>query len=134
MFVIPVTYKDYNGVERTEKYYFNLNEAELIEMGMTAAGGFQDRMQRIIDAKDSADIFAEFKKLVLLAYGKKSDDGKRFMKSDEIKQEFIESPAYSMIIMELGTNDGKALEFINGILPEAARQHNPTKEIVVSNI
>lgn len=133
MFVIPVTYKDYNGVERTEKYYFNLNEAELTEMEMTAAGGFQDRMQRIIDAKDSADIFAEFKKLVLLAYGKKSDDGKRFMKSDEIKQEFIESPAYSMIIMELGRNADKALEFVNGILPEAARQHNPAKEITVSN-
>ncbi len=133
MFVMSVTYEDYNDVERTEKYYFNMNEAELIELEMTTSGGFKERMQRIIDAKESDVIYTEFKKLLLLAYGKKSDDGKRFMKSEEIKREFMESPAFPKIIMELGTDSNKALEFINGILPKAARKLNPSKEITVSN-
>lgn len=112
-----VTYKDYNGVERTESFYFHFTEAELMEMEMSAEGGFAERIQRIVDAKDQASLFRIIKNFVLDAYGVKSDDGKRHMKSEEIRRAFVETPAFSKIFMELAMDDKLAAEFVNGVIP-----------------
>jgi len=63
-------------------------------------------------------IIGFFKDLVLLSYGKKSDDGKRFVKSKEISKEFSETPAYSDLFMELASDAEKAAEFVNGLIPK----------------
>ena len=84
-----ITYTDYNGVERTEEFLFNLSKAELMEMEMGTAGGLSSMIQGIVDSKDIPAIVDIFKKLLLKAYGKKSPDGRRFIKSDEISQEFV---------------------------------------------
>jgi hypothetical protein len=63
-----------------------------------------------------------------MAYGIRSDDGRRFMKSEQISKEFSETGAYDEIFMWLITGGDKAVaEFINGIVPpqvaeEAAKQ------------
>ena len=116
------TYKDYNDVERTETFYFHFTEAEILDMEMSAEGGFAERVQRIIDAKDQAALMRLIKKFVIDAYGVKSDDGKRFIKNDEVKTAFLESPAFSDIFMDMVTDDELAAEFVNGVIPDTMKK------------
>lgn len=121
-----VTYTDYNGVERTENFYFNLSKAEVMEMEMSTEGGMADSIQKIVDAKDAPAIIRVFKDLVLKAYGVKSDDGRRFMKvkpdGSRYADDFKETEAYSQIFMELATDADAAAKFVNGIVPTGLAQ------------
>lgn len=112
-----VKYVDYNGLERSEDFYFHYTEAELFEMETTEEGGFSERVRRIIDAKDQPALIKLISKFVLDAYGEKSPDGRRFQKNDEIRAAFKENPAYSDIFMELALNDVAAAEFVKGVVP-----------------
>ena len=113
-----VTYTDYNGSERTEDFYFNLTKAEIMEMELTTVGGLSAMIEKIVAAKDGPTIIKTFKDLVLKAYGEKSADGRRFIKSPEIAEAFSQTVAYSQIFMELATDDEAAAKFVNGIIPE----------------
>lgn len=110
-------YTNYNGVKVKEDFYFNLTEAELTEMEMGIDGGLAEMIQSIVDANDVKAIIKVFKDILLAAYGEKSADGRRFMKSEEIKNGFAHTEAYSILFMELATDADKAAEFINGIVP-----------------
>ena len=112
-----ITYPDYNGEMLTEDFFFNLSEAETMEMELSVAGGLSEYMTRIVNAKDRPAIVQAFKEIILKAYGEKSADGKRFVKSDAISTAFSQTEAYSKLFMELATDDIKAAEFINGITP-----------------
>lgn len=112
-----ITYTDYNNVERTEDFYFNLTKAEVMEMEMSTSGGLAEMITRIVAAQDVPSIIKVFKDLVLKAYGVKSADGRRFMKSSELSDEFAQTEAYSVLFMELATDDKAAAAFINGIVP-----------------
>ena len=112
-----VTYIDYNGVERTEDFYFNLTKAEVAEMEMSVEGGFSKMLEEIVASKDNVRIVSLFKQMVLKAYGEKSADGRRFVKSEEISKAFSETEAYSEIFMELALNSDQAAAFVNGIMP-----------------
>lgn len=111
-------YEDYDGVVRKEDFYFNLSKAELTEMELSNEGGLENYIQKIIDSKDGKKIIEVFKSLLLKSYGIKSDDGRRFIKSEEISKGFSETPVYSEMFMELATDDKKAARFVNGILPK----------------
>ena len=111
------TYVDYNGVERTEDHYFNLTKAELMEMELGTTGGLAEMIKRITAAQDAPAIVKVFKELVLKAYGQKSPDGRRFIKSQELADEFAQTEAYSQLFMELATDADAAAKFINGIVP-----------------
>lgn len=115
------TYTDFNGVERTEDFYFNFTKAEMIDMKYSREGGFENYLQKVIDAKDQNEIVKLFKDLVLQAYGEKSEDGRRFVKSKEISEAFSQTEAYSDIFMELASDEKKAADFVNGILPDIQR-------------
>lgn len=112
-----ITYTDYDGNERTEDFYFNFSEAELMDMQLETEGGFGEYIQKIVDAKDKPELVRLFRKMVVESYGEKSPDGRRFVKSPEIQKAFMETPAYSIIYMELATNDGAASDFINHVIP-----------------
>lgn len=127
-----ITYTDYNGVERTEDFYFNLSKAELMEMELSAVGGLGDTIQKIISAKDNPAIIKIFKDLVLKAYGEKSADGKRFVKSSEISAGFEQTEAYSNLFMELATDADAAASFVNGIIPKDL-QGDPKAVLAVAN-
>ena len=107
-----ITYTDYDGHERTEDYYFNLTKAEVMEMEMSTSGGLAGMIQRIVAAQDAPAIIKIFKELILKAYGVKSPDGKRFIKSEELSTEFSQTEAYSMLFMELSTDSDAASDFI----------------------
>ena len=112
-----ITYTDYNGVERKEDFYFNLTKAEIMEMEMSISGGLTEMINRIVAAQDAPAIVKIFKELVLKAYGVKSPDGKRFIKSEELATEFAQTEAYSQLFMELATDADAASAFVNGIVP-----------------
>ena len=112
-----IPYVDYNGVERTEDHYFHLTKAELMEMEMGTAGGLAEMIKQIVAAQDAPAIIKIFKDLVLKAYGKKSPDGRRFIKNQELIDEFAQTEAYSILFMELATDADKAAEFVKGIMP-----------------
>ena len=112
-----VTYVDYNGVERTEDFYFNLSKAEVTEMELSVEGGFSKMLEEIVKSNDNARILELFKEIVLKAYGEKSADGRRFIKSKELAEAFSQTEAYSEIFMELAMDEKAAAAFVNGIMP-----------------
>ena len=112
-----ITYVDYNGVSRTEDFYFNLSKAEIMEMELGTTGGMTAMIQNIIAAQDLPAIIKIFKDLVLKSYGVKSADGKRFIKNDELREEFAQTEAYSILFMELAQDADAATKFISGIIP-----------------
>ena len=123
MLTKTITYTDYNGVERTETFYFNLSQAELIDMQLGGKDGlYSNKLQKMIDNRDAAAIVGTIKELVLRSYGEKTDDGKRFIKSPEISEAFMQTEAYSQLITELLSDDAKASEFILGIMPQGLRE------------
>lgn len=113
-----ITYTDYDGVQRTEDFYFNLSKAEIAEMELSTAGGLDKTINRIVAEQDGARIIALFKDLVLKSYGKKSDDGRRFIKNQELRDDFAQTEAYSDLFMELATDADAAAAFVNGIVPD----------------
>ena len=117
MYTKTIKYTDYNGVEREEKFSFNLTKAEIMEMEMSEVGGLTETINRIVAAQDAPQLIKLFKDLILRAYGEKSADGKRFVKNDGIKEAFSQTEAYSILFMELAQDAEKASEFVNGIIP-----------------
>ena len=128
-----ITYTDFNGVARTEDFYFNLSKAELMEMELGTHGGFAEMLHKIVDANDAPTIMKTFKSFILKAYGEKSADGKRFIKSDEISNAFAQTEAYSQIFMELITDAEAAANFINGIIPAELAQQASRQAIAPAN-
>lgn len=122
-----IKYTDYNGDEQEEDFYFNLSKAEVVEMDLNANGAYSEYLQRIVDTRDGKKIAEEFKKLILKSYGEKSPDGRRFIKSEEKSNEFMQSEAYSELYMQLATESGAAEKFITGVLPKV-EQNNPVPE------
>jgi hypothetical protein len=113
-----ITYTNFNDEEVTEDHFFHLSKAELVELEMSHEGGLSEALQRIVAAEDGKAIIAEFKNIILGSYGKRSADGRRFVKNQEIREEFESSEAYSTLFMELVTETDKAIEFVNGIVPQ----------------
>lgn len=113
-----IKYTNYNDIEVTETFYFNLTKAEVMEMEMTTDGGYHDHLMRIVAANDPKELVKEFKDLVLKAYGEKSADGKHFVKNDSVREAFSQTEAYSDIFIELSQNAEAAAVFVNGIMPK----------------
>ena len=124
MYIKTVEYKDYNGEMRKDDLYFNLNEAEIMEMQLSKEGGYDQWITRIANAQNTPELI---KSLILMAYGEKSLDGKSFIKKDPetgraLSEKFEQTAAYSVLFMELATNTEAATEFINKIVPENAAE------------
>lgn len=124
-----ITYTDFNDNERTEDFYFNLTETELTELDLSHEGGLVKRLQDVIAASDSATIMQIFKGLLLKSYGVKSQDGRKFIKNQELRDDFEQTQAYNDFFMELSTDADKAVEFVKGIIPKALSAGVDTAEI-----
>ena len=119
-----ITYTDYNGVERTEDFYFNLTKAEVMDMEMSTSGGLSEMINKIVATQDAPAIIKIFKDIILKSYGEKSLDGKKFVKSEELSNAFSQTEAYSMLFMELATDTEAASNFINAIVPDVPKNSN----------
>ena len=121
MLTITESYTDYLGNQRTEDFHFHYNKAELMGMELETEGGFSARVQRIVNANSYPELYKLMKQFILGSYGIKSEDGRRFMKSPEIRRSFEENPAFEAIMMRMTTGPNaadEAAKFINGITPE----------------
>jgi len=79
-----ITYKDLDGNDVTEDFYFNLNKAEIAEMEMMEAGGLSTKLRRIVETNDQREIMIAFKSIIMQTIGRRSEDGRRFEKSERI--------------------------------------------------
>lgn len=134
MLIKKINYTDFNGVERSEDFMFNLTKSEITEMQLEVTGGLTERLQKIVDTEDVPSIIEMFKELILKSYGEKSADGKSFIKLDEngnkLANQFKQTAAYDALYMELASDAEVAATFINGVLPAdlvaAAESATPT--------
>lgn len=129
MYKKTIVYKDYDGKERTEEHYFNLDEGELMEMYMSVPGGYPAMLQRVVNEQREPELFAIFKEIVVKSYGEKSGDGKYFFKEDNegrpLVRKFLQSRAYSALMMEFMTKTESFTEFANQIIPaDMAEKYN----------
>lgn len=115
-----IKYVDYDGNDRAEDFYFNLNKAEIVELELGTTGGLTKTLEKIVQEKDNKRIVEYFKDIILKAYGEKSADGRRFIKSQELRDSFEQTEAYAELFMELSSNAKAAAEFISGIVPKEA--------------
>jgi hypothetical protein len=112
-----ITYENFNGEKCTGTFYFNISKPEIVELQYSDAAGFDEVLKKIVKADDQGGLIAIFKKLILDSYGQKSPDGERFIKNDQLREDFSQMAAYQSLFMELATSDGAAAEFIIGIFP-----------------
>lgn len=124
------TFTDYDGNERTEDHYFNLSEAEVLELQLTTDGGLTTMINRIVAAKDAKAIMKTFKDILSKAYGVKSPDGRRIEKSEELFKSFSETEAYSQLFVELCTDADAAAKFMEGILPQKETEQAPITPMI----
>lgn len=130
MLTKKMTYTDLNGVERTEEAMFGLRKSELLEMELSSYGGMTGMLKKIIEEKDQLKLVALFKSIIFKAYGEKSSDGRRFIKSEELSTAFSQTAMYDELYTELVTNTQAAIDFLVGIMPEEfTRDSEVQKEI-----
>lgn len=133
-----IKYTDYNGVDREEDFYFNLSKAEIMEMEIGTTGGYVEMLQRIVQTQDGPSLMKIFKELIMRAYGRKSADGKRFEKSKELSEEFVQTEAYSNLFMELITGGTDAVsQFVIGIMPGELQEQakkEATKQAIANGL
>lgn len=127
-----LTYKNFNGEEVTEDFYFNMTESEISKMQLEVPGGMAAQFQAIIDSKNAPELMKTFEDIILRAYGVKSADGKRFTKSQELRDEFKNSAAYDQLFMTLIRDPKAAAEFAKAILPETLNTKELEKAIPAS--
>lgn len=129
MYKKTITYEDYNGTTRTEDFYFNLSKAELLELELSTEGGYEQLLSKIIKTKDQVKLIKIFKDLILMTYGEKSPDGRKFIKSEELRQDFMQTEAYSDLFLLLASDDKEAAAFVNGIIPQSLRDQISPDEL-----
>lgn len=129
MLKLPIKYTDYDGVERESTHYFNLSKPELIELEVEFDAGFGGMIEKIIETEDRKGLIALFKRIVLMSIGEQVQDGNtlRFRKSEEIREKFSETMAYNTLFMDLATDDVKAADFMQAVLPADLAEETPDK-------
>lgn len=124
MLTKKITYEDFNGTLREETFLFNVNKSEVTEMELSTQGGLVEKINDIVAAKDGEQIIKFFKEFILKAYGEKSPDGRRFIKTEEAAMEFSQTIAYDILFMELVTDPNAAAAFVSGVLPAPEPEDN----------
>jgi len=113
-----ITFKDLDGNDVTEIFYFNVNKAEIAEMEVSKRGGMSQWIKNVSATENAQEVMSTFKQIILMAVGRRSEDGRRFIKNQEIRDDFEQTEAYSQLFMELVTNAQAGAEFIKGIMPK----------------
>lgn len=112
-----ITYKDLDGNEVTDDFYFHIAKSELVKLQVSAGEGFRDYLMNIVKSGDGAKIIEEFEKILRLAYGVRSVDGRSFLKPAGAFETFQGTDAYDQLFMQLVTDAKASAEFVNGIVP-----------------
>lgn len=129
-----ITYTDYDGMERTEDFWFNLSKSELTKLDAELPGGVLGVLRKIIDKKDRKALVDFIETLILRSYGEKTLDGKRFAKTPKMAEEFMQTPAYDELFMSILSDTDSQTSFINGVIPQSmAKEIEATDKKQVEN-
>lgn len=129
-----ITYTDYDGMERTEDFWFNLSKTELTKLDAELPGGVLGVLRKIIDKKDRKALVDFIETLILRSYGEKTLDGKRFVKTPEMTEEFMQTPAYDELFMSILSDTDSQTNFIDGVIPQSmAKEIEATDKKQVEN-
>ena len=128
MFSREFEYTGYDGKPKKDTYWFNLSEAELYEIDLSSIRGFTGEMNKLLKEERTKEIVDAFKNIILGAVGVVSADGRKFLKSEEIKEDFYRSKAYSQLFVELVSSGEKVAEFLRGAIPEEIRKQMDAEE------
>lgn len=129
-----ITYTDYDGMERTEDFWFNLSKTELTKLDAELPGGVLGVLRKIIDKKDRKALVDFIETLILRSYGEKTLDGKRFVKTPDMVEEFMQTPAYDELFMSILSDTDSQTSFINGVIPQSmAKEIEQTDKKQVEN-
>ena len=118
MYKTVVTFENYDGEQRQMEVMCALTEAEVVELEVSWDGGLKSVLEKIIQEKDQKRMVEMMKMLITKSYGKKSIDGNKFIKNQEVLDDFMQTPAYSELFMLLSTDAEEASKFVNGIIPK----------------
>lgn len=110
-----IVFVDFNGKKVTRDYYFHLSKVDFIEL--SADGAFEDLIKVAVATKDKLAIFNGFKRLIGMSVGVRTEDGSGFVRTEAFRDEFLSSPAFDELVMELFTSDDKGAEFVKGLVP-----------------
>lgn len=112
-----VKYEDFDGNIQDETLYFNLSRMELVALqGRYGKEDMAKYIDKLIEDKDLEKMYELLNDIVLTAYGVRSEDGKRFIKNEQIREEFVQSLAYEALIEDFHDETRKVLEnFVTGI-------------------
>lgn len=129
-----ITYTDYDGMARTEDFWFNLSKTELTKLDAELPGGVLGVLRKIIDKKDRKALVDFIETLILRSYGEKTLDGKRFVKTIDMAEEFMQTPAYDELFMSILSDTDSQTSFINGVIPQSmAKEIEQTDKKQVEN-
>nr|DAO17101.1 MAG TPA: hypothetical protein [Caudoviricetes sp.] len=127
-----ITYVDYNGCERTEDFYFHMSKAERLGYAIGFEGGIDSFITKVVkeeDVKKLWDIWSDF---ILRCYGEKSSDGRRFIKSKELSEAFMQTEAYNNLMIELMSSSGDAnAKFVNAVVADVEK--DPNKKALIDS-
>lgn len=121
-----MTYKDFNGEERTDDFYFHLNTLEWLRMDKKY-GGIREFIRKAVKDSDEYAILNMLEDLVKSSYGEKSMDGARFIKNEDLVEKFTQTEAYSDMLIGFFTDTQKGIDFFNRLVPEDIKVEEPTE-------
>lgn len=117
MFKKTIKFENFLGEEVERDFYFHLSKTELLAMA-NDGDDFQKRIERIQVTKDVAGIVNEFRALVKLSVGIRSEDGERFIKDKQAQSMLLDSPAFDELLFGLVTEPNAAVDFVKQLIPE----------------
>lgn len=112
-----VSYKDFNGNQQKEAFWFHLSETEMAEIDSKHKSGYREYLVGLVNSEDREKLFQEFKSVILNAFGEKSEDGRSFVKNEALREAFSQTAAYNALFIEIASDADAAAAFINGIMP-----------------
>lgn len=116
-----VTYKDYDGNDKTTTLYFHLNKFEWLELETYTKGGLIENLKHAIETGNAKKTIDILKKIILRSYGEKDPETGSFEKSDDIAIRFSKTDAFSELFYELAYNEEAAQSFFMGLIPVELR-------------
>ena len=132
MFTHTVEYVDFNGNSREEKLHFHLSLPEVTRIEAEIGKSLEDHIKELTTNNRLKDLLDFLEKMLLTAYGEKTEDGKSFRKNAEIRDMFEHSQAYAEIFEQVLTNHGLARKFGEQVADNGKARRNQVAPKVVS--
>lgn len=123
-----ITYEDYDGVTKEMDAEFHISKSEGAILSAKKINGmsYAEALQKMVNDQDMESMLKVFREMVIMAYGVRSEDGKRFVKDVgegvngiqfSAGRAFSQTPAFDELFMDILQEENGLVNFFNGVLP-----------------